>query len=137
MSGEIIRAVPKQSVDFGTLATGATEEIILADRVLAVHWRIQIMLIQVYTHSLAGGAGTIKMGLYPQAVSPDDPGITFIDPDSLQTLTMNSSTPSPAFLRFVFPPPTTPLIRIVAIGTRVAAGQLNATVSAAMSVKDS
>ena len=115
MAGYTISAVPKRTVDFAGLDAGLTQQLILADRVDLLQWREATMLVNVYSHSLASGAGTLRIIAFGQSISADDPSLDFIDSANVFAVTLNGSTPSPAYLPLgkLFHP----MVRVVAEGT--------------------
>ena len=133
--GYVKNAVRKRTVDFAGLGSGLTQRLILGDRIEVLHWREITLLVRVHSHSLASGAGTIRVGTLGQSVSLDDANAEFIDPSSFNFVLLDSSTPSTAFISA---PQTNiyPMFRLVAEGSRTGAGALNATVSVEFSCKD-
>ncbi len=145
MPGYILPALPKRVVDFATLATGSTEDLILADRIPLLHWRELTLRMQISSHSLGpggSGAGTIKIIVIPQSWTQEDPGVQFLSTSTTIAATIDNSTPTPP--TFLTAPLVTigsgPVIaamaRIVAQGNRTATGALNATLAIDFSTKD-
>lgn len=134
MAGYTMSAVPKRTVDFAGLGAGLTQQLILADRVDLLQWREVTMLVNVYNHSLASGAGTLRIIAFGQSISADDPSLDFIDSTNFFAVSLNSATPSPAYIPLgdLFHP----MVRVVAEGTRTGTGALNVTVGVDFSVKD-
>jgi hypothetical protein len=141
MTGYVIPCVPKRSVTFA-MTNGTSNEVILADRVELVHWREITMMFRVHSHTLGGTPNTIQLGVYAQTHSGDDPGLLFIDPESITTVSLNQNTPTGALLELPFQdwnnaPYHAPMLRVVAQATKTATGQLSAVITADISVKDS
>lgn len=141
MSGYVLPAIPKRVVDFTTLASGSSEELILADRVSVPFWRELTLLVQVYSHSLASAPGTIVVVAYPQSWTTEDPGLQFVDLTNSWSVTLSSSTPNPGFVTTAVPTTGNACIghmtRIVARGTRTSgSAAINATISVEFSTKD-
>jgi hypothetical protein len=137
MTGYIKHVSSKRTVDFATVASGQLQELLIEDRIDNLHWREATLVVRVYSHSLASGAGTISVGAYGQSVSAQDPSVEFIDTSAFYAVTITGSTPTPALL--ITPPLTNilyPVVRLVARGTRTATGALTATFSVDISAKD-
>jgi hypothetical protein len=132
--GYVTPCVSKRFISFDTLAVSQSQEIILADRIERLQWSEAIVMVRVYSHSLAGGSGTITIGTYPESFSAQDPGMQFLDRSFFQSVTINGATLNPAYLTFAASEGA--MIVIVAQGARSAAGALNATVSIDVSFKD-
>jgi hypothetical protein len=134
MAGYVTTAVLKRTVDFGGLAVGNSAELILADRIDLLSWTMRTMMLRVFSHSLAGGAGTLSIVALAQSISAHDPGTDFIDrlinPTSIL---LNGSTPSPAYLTADV---LNPMVRVVAQASRTGVGALNAIIAVEFSVKD-
>jgi len=141
MSGLVVFSVQKRVVDFATLAASATEDLILTDRVDLLLWREVDLRVQVYSHSLASGAGSISIIMLPQSFTPEDPGLAFVDPTAAATAAIVAATPTPAFLSMSATMLGThgiaAMTRIIARGSRTSPGALNATLSVQLAVKDS
>lgn len=141
MSSLIALACPKQLLDFaGASIGGGSPATILADRVDLLQWREVTAIIDVHSHSLASGAGTISVNLTAQSWTEEDPGTAFLAAASTVT-TINSGTPNPACIVQPIPmlggsPAIARLVRISASATRIAAGALNATISVRLAAKD-
>jgi hypothetical protein len=137
VSGDVISLVPKRLVDFSMLPLGATQDLVLADRVDLRAWPGVTMLARVHSHTLGNGAGTIVIFALPIGHTFEDPGVNFVGslvPPSQAVI--NSTTPSPGYLTSAALS-IGPQARIVARGTRAAAGSMQATVSVDLAVADS
>jgi hypothetical protein len=139
MAGVTFEAVPKRFVSYDGLDLGS-QEIILADKVEVLQWRKLTLLVKVYGHSLASGAGNIVIGAYPQTASVDDPNLEFIERTVLYGPTIDASVVAPAYFTTGLPVESLscfgPLLRVVAFGTRLSPGAMSATVSVDVSAKD-
>jgi len=135
MSAQVISVSPKRKFDFATLATGASDEHVVGDLIGVTPWREITMLVTVFNHTLSSGAGTIDVVIYARSQTAEDPGLIF--QSSVTSLTINSTTPSPAFLSVAVPTLSVgDAVMVTARGTRSAAGTLDATISVQLSVKD-
>src|SRR6266498_3972515 len=97
MPGYILPALPKRVVDFATLATGSTEDLILADRIPLLHWRELTLRMQISSHSLGPGGswvGRIKTMVSPQSWTQEDPGVQFLPTPMTIAATIDNATPS-------------------------------------------
>lgn len=136
----IIQAVPKRTVDFATLAVGATQDIVLADEVnLPLNLEMSLG-VRVHNHTLTSSAGTISIMAVPQLWTPEDPGLALVSTvPAGPPVVINGNTPSstycPRFLRTVGSNCVGPMTRVVARGSRTAAGALSATVSVDITAK--
>jgi len=144
MTGYIIPCFPRRDINFN-IDTGASQELVLADRVELVNWRYVSLMFRVHAHSLGGTTNTILLGVYAQTISRDDPGLLFIDAANLFSVQIDQTTPSSTVITLGFPdgpginPPPfhAPMVRVIAKSTRAAAGTISGTFSADISVKDS
>ena len=140
LSNQALVVCQKQVLDFGNFATGVSFQTILADRLELLQWREITAVLNVHTHSLGSGAGTISVVFYQQSWSEEDPGTPFLG-SGAQTFTLNSSTPNPACLALALPMLGTTfaladMTQIRAFFSRSAAGPLNATISLRLFAKD-
>ena len=145
MDGEIIQVVPKRNLDFTTLGVGDTQQVVLADRVDIVQWREVTMMVMVHNHSLANGAGTINIWATPESRSAEDPGLTFLYTSVTPGTLIDGSKPSPTYLTKALAGFNAgfggvinfgDMLRVMATGSRVAAGAITATISVNISGKD-
>jgi hypothetical protein len=134
MAGSVISAVRKRLINFASLGSGASQELVLADMVNVFGWRESTMLLRIHSHNIAAGAGTITIHARAQSVSAEDPGLEFVDRVTGASEVLNNLTPSPGLLLMY--PLITPLVHISAVGNRTAAGGLSATISIEFSLKD-
>jgi len=142
VSEQLIMPVPKRVVDFSTLAIGGSGSLILADRVDVAWWREVTLLVNVFSHTLAGGSGSIAINAISQSWTPEDPGLEFVGgTPSWGPATIASGTVFGAYLSVPLPlstglHPLGHMTRIVASATRAAAGTLMAAISVELSLKD-
>jgi len=140
MPPNVLPAFPKRLINFATLAVGATEDVIIADRLPLIHWRELTMLVHVHDHSLISGAGTIQIRAAAQSWTGEDPTLQFVSSSAVWTATLSSTTPNPTYQ--TVPIATTgtnclgAMVRLFARGNRTGAGALNATISVDFSSKD-
>src|SRR5690349_14492518 len=132
MSGYSLPVLPKYFVDFSTLATGSSLEVVLADRVPLLHWRSLICRVRVHSHTVRG-SNSIEIRVYPQAWTEEDPGIPFLVSNYSQGGLISGPTPSP-FLSFTTIPTAAAnalaaMARITVVGTRSSVGGFNANFS--------
>jgi len=142
MSGYVIPIVDKRILDFSTLATSATQTIVLADRVDVMRWAELTLCVRIHAHSLAGGSGEIRVRASPQSCSAEEPGTIFVDTASIAAeIVIDSTTPQPAFLLSPINVLGTvncmsDLAYIHVQGSRLDAGSISATMSVEISAKD-
>jgi len=140
VSGRLLPAIPKRTLDFATLASGATQEVILADRVPLLHWRELTLIVRVHSHTLLSSANTIIILVYPQSWTSEDPDIQFVTTSAAGGVTLGPATPSPTILNC--PVATVgyfsiaALARITALASRQSAGVMQAALSLEFSSKD-
>jgi hypothetical protein len=131
--------MPKRQIDFASLATSGTQEIILADRVELISWRELTLKIRVHNHTLTG-SNAITVTVYSQSWTDEDPGIQFVTSTAAATWAINSSTPVPGEWDLTIPTLGTNAVagmaRITAVGSRAGAGTMQAALSLEMSVKN-
>jgi hypothetical protein len=128
MAGTIISAVRKRLYDFSGVASGTTQEIIVADQIDLLQWTQVAFLLQV--HSSNTFNGTMNVVIFGQSLSMDDPGLDFVD-RSLSVSKLIDGTVS-AKTYFVIPYLDTvpPMARVVIQGNKTSVGALlNATIS--------
>jgi hypothetical protein len=139
MALNVVKCFPKKVIDFG--ASGASQEIILADRMSLLAWREATLQLRVHSHSLAGHLNSISVNAYGQSISAEDPGLTFLETSSIASVLISPSTASGTLFNLdlgsdgslYFAPP---LVRITAAYTRADSGTIAATLSADLSLKN-
>src|SRR5438128_2129380 len=89
-------------LNFNGLPIGATQEVVLADRVDILNWLEITPMLRVHTHSLSGGVGSIVIGMYGQSLSAQDPGMFFLNKNIPLLITLDSSVPKPGYLAVPF-----------------------------------
>ena len=143
MFGNVLPVMPKRFVDFGTLATGATQEVVLADRVELLHWRELTLQIQVHSHTLAASSNTIAIRAWPQSWTTEDPGLTFLTSAVPTSVTISSTTASPALLTLTIPTlggygtgAIGEIARFTAFATRNGTGTMQAAIQLRLSEKN-
>jgi len=119
--------IPKRVLDFNTLATGSTQDLILADRIPVLNWDGVNLQIQVHSHTLASGAGTIKIIVANQSWTAEDPGLEFVN-FVVPQVTLDSSTSNPGFVEARVGV-LSEMVRVLARGNRTSVGALSATIS--------
>ena len=143
MPGKVIRAVQKRLVNFSSLPSGASQEVILADRLDVLQWRELTLQVKVHSNGIAAAAGTISINSIAQTLSDDDPGVDFLDRSSVPNVLITSTTPSPGYLTTIISQVQpvgsvyglANLLRLVAFGSRTGAGAINAVISVEVSAK--
>jgi hypothetical protein len=138
MFEHIILLCPKRTVDYATLPNLGSQDIVVADRIDVARWRELSLVVKVFSHSLASGAGTITIMTLPQSWTEEEPGQQFVGA-SVASVVLNSGTPSPAYtvvgVALNGANCMTGMARVVARGDRSVAGPLNATIEVSFSAK--
>jgi hypothetical protein len=139
MTANELPVLPKVAFAFDTLAVGASQEVVIADRVPLWNWREVTLIVRVHSHTLAGTGNQITVRVYPQSWTPEDPGLTFLNV-FLFNVSIGSATGNPGMLTASVPMlgngAVADRVRITAIGSRVQAGSMDAAISLELSTKD-
>jgi len=145
MSGQVIGVIAKWSVVFTTLDTGASEEIIAADRVDILNWRSVAIQVKVHEHTLANNAGSIVVRAIPATWTEEVPEMVFLDTTFPVDVVIDQFVSSPAYLVAPLVMAGTAgfgarcfgsLMRLVVVGNRTGAGTIGATISVELAAKD-
>jgi microcystin-dependent protein len=139
MSEHVLPVLPKRSLDFGTLAVGASQDIIVGDRVELLHWRELSLKVRVHSHTLSG-SNTIAISVFPQSHTPEDPSVQWLSQGTSTFVTLSASTPSPALLTLAVPTasgvqPIAAMARVIATGSRAGAGTMQVSLTVEFSAK--
>jgi hypothetical protein len=138
MFEHIILLCPKRTVDYATLPSPGSQDVVVADRIDVARWRELSLVVKVFTHSLVSGAGTITIMTLPQSWTEEDPGQQFLGA-SVASVVLDSATPSPAYVVLAVAMSgancMTGMARVVARGNRSVAGALSATIEVSFSAK--
>jgi hypothetical protein len=134
--------MPKRLIDFATLGTSATQDLLLADRVELLDWRQVTLHVRVHSHTLTG-SNTIAIRVYPQSWTPEEPGQQFPAFTTPTVVTIGSATPSPALLTIAIPTvgdyssgAIASMARFTAFATRGGAGAMQASITLELMAKD-
>lgn len=144
MKDFLIPLVPKRVVTFDRMQVGlaVNQFFTLLDRIDILQWRELTLLVNVHIHTVGAG-NTIYIYAAAQSVTPEDPTLDFIDRFGIdEWVTIESTTPSPAFLKHIIPTggsttnPFGDMLQIVAEANRTSANPISATISVTLSVKN-
>ena len=139
MAGSIIQILPKCNLDFSALRTSTTEDVVLADHVDLVPWREVTVRTRVHSNAVAASAGNIQIMAVPQSWAPDDPGLTFLETTLAAAATIDSTVPVPSLFNTALATAAAhgfaDGLRILARGSRSAAGTIRAELSIELEVK--
>jgi len=80
MFEHIILLCPKRTVDYATLPSPGSQDVVVADRIDVARWRELSLVVKVFTHSLVSGAGTITIMTLPQSWTKRIPGSSSLAP---------------------------------------------------------
>lgn len=137
MAGFRIPVVSKRKVDFTSVSSGGTEDLVLADRVDITRWRSVTLLVAISDQSTS--AGSISILAIPQSWTEEDPGVSFLSTSTFGVV-IDGTTPAPAYLNsslmMLGNGCMSAMARIVARGTKTGAGALSASVSVELAVTD-
>ena len=133
MAGQVIRVIPKRTLDFTTVQSGFSEEIVLAQGIDVSNWREASMMVRTHSTSFGGNIGQIDIYAYMEGRTPEDPGILFATTSPLGTVTINSSLSAPAYSVSALPANLGALVKIAAKGSRTSSFGSN-SISAAVSI---
>lgn len=141
MSGYTFPILAKRIVTFNGIPNGTTQDIVLADRIDLAQWQELTMLVRIHAHSLGSGAGRITVLALPQSVTSEEPGLMFVSSTAAgPAVAIDATTASPGFktgfLRTTGQNCVGKTVRIIARGSRTAAGAMDATISVELSAKN-
>ena len=136
MAGTVIRVIPKRTLDFSSVTSGQSEEIILAQGIDVSEWREITLMVRTHATTFSGAIGNIQVYALLEGRTNEDPGILFVTTTALGTVTIDSTTVAPAYSVNGIPSNAGSMIKIAAKGTRTAAGtSIKADVSIDLSLK--
>lgn len=140
MAGTVLRVIPKRSLDFTAVSSGAgqAEEFVLAQGIDISAWRETSMMIRTHATSFSGNIGQIDIYAYLEGRTSEDPGILFATTTPLGVVTINSSTVAPAYVVTALPANAGAMLKIAAKGTRtssIAGNLIRADISIDLSLK--
>jgi len=124
--------LPERQFSFPGPDSG-TQNLMMLERIDLLQWRELTLRVRVHSHTLAGSSNTISVSVLPQSWTEEDPGLIFLGATAAGSVTMGTSTPSPALLTASIA--TLGANAIAALGAlqvtgvRVGAGTMNATLS--------
>lgn len=132
--------LPERQFSFPGPGNG-TQQMLMLERINLLEWRELTLRVRVHTHTLGGTSNTISVAVVPQSWTEEDPGLIFLGATAAGTVTIGTSTPSPALL-------TTSITTLGAngiaalgalqvTGVRAGAGTMNATLSIDICPKES
>src|SRR5690349_19183017 len=127
MAGKVVQVIPPRLLDFGFVATGLSANIVLMTGIDAREWTSAGLLVRV-TSSSFSGLNTLRIGVFREAPTPDDPGLFFVDSSEIAGVDIDVSLPPPFFTTADCSGPLGSFLRVVATGTRASAGNLAAMV---------
>src|SRR5262249_19941928 len=135
MAGQVIRVIPKRTLDFTSVSSGSgqAEEIVLAQGIDISNWREVSMMVRTHSTGFGGNIGQIDIYAYMEGRTPEDPGILFATTAPLGTVTINSSTVAPAYSVTSVGSNLGAMVKIAAKGTRTSSNGSN-TILAAVSI---
>ena len=113
------------------------------DRVDLLHWREVTLFTRVHQNLIAAGAGSIQIGAIAQSWTSEEPDRTFLGTEFMQA-SFTSTLGAPGLLSnalvmrggLATAACMTAMARIIARGSRAAAGVLAAQITVEFSVKD-
>src|SRR5689334_17048766 len=103
MSRQILPTIPKRLLNFDGLEIGGSSNIVLAQEVELLHWRELTLMVQVHSHSLSSGAGSIYVAVVPMSRTIEDPSTAFLPSNFFLTAAIAAGVPSPTLLTLTLP----------------------------------
>jgi hypothetical protein len=89
MAGAIISVIPPRQFNFGNLTLNNSLSIVLKQSIDVTDWLGAALMVRVASLSMTGGNAQIQV-LY-EALTPDDPGVTFVS-DTFSSIYLTSAT---------------------------------------------
>ena len=134
MAGVVLQVVPKRVLDFSNLASGTTQDLVLAQGIDISQYSEVSLMVRVHDNSGTWPSlGTPKIEIFGQTDGRtfEDPGLLFAGSTLLGTATVASGTAQAAYFVNSLGSNVGSMVRIVARGTR---GGATNTVKATLSV---
>jgi hypothetical protein len=141
MAGTVLRVMPKRTLDFTSVSSGMTEEIVVAQGIDISQWREVSLMVRTHANTIPGtGMGYIYINAYLEGRTSEDPGILFAAATPVNSVTISGSTVAPAYS--VVPCTNSPagsMMKITAMGSRPSSSSnlLRADISVDLSLKSS
>ena len=139
MAGVHLRVVPLRRIDFSHVASGQTEEMVLAEGIDVSQGREVCLVVRTHSNLISassGGSSTvgeIDVYAYLDGRTPEDPGVLFATTSLLGITQIIAGASVPGYLVSDLGTPTGALIKVLARGTRVDSFGAN-TIAADISV---
>jgi len=134
MAAAVLALMEKRVLDFSSLITGSSLDVVVAQRVEIWTWREVALKTRLHSNSIASGAGSIQIGWAPESWSEQEPDVAFIGVAGFTFLTaMDSTIVAPRTFVDSIPvlgsPACSDYVRLIARGTRSATGTIKAELS--------